>query len=71
MRLRSTRDQRVEVRAIDLVLDLEAGEEIRTEISAKFRRPGITAELAAAGFALEHWWTDDDGDFGLLVARPV
>ena len=71
MRLRSTRDQRVEVRAIDLVLDLEAGEEIRTEISAKFRRPGISAELAAAGFALEHWWTDDDGDFALLVARPV
>ena len=57
--------------AIDLVLDLAAGEEIRTEISAKFRRPGITAELAAAGLQVEHWWTDADDDFALLVARPV
>ena len=53
------------------MLDLAAGEEIRTEISAKFRRPGITEELAAAGLRVEHWWTDADDDFALLVARPV
>ncbi len=70
MRLRSRADQRVEVAAIDLVLELAAGEEIRTEISAKFRRPSLTDELARAGLVLEHWWTDDDGDFALLVARP-
>ncbi len=29
-----------------------------TEISAKFRRDGVTAELAAAGFAPAAWWTD-------------
>ena len=70
MRLRSRETQRVEVAAIDLVLELAAGEEIRTEISAKFRRPSLTDELARAGLVLEHWWTDDAGDFALLVARP-
>ncbi len=70
MRLRSREDQRVEVAAIDLVLELAAGEEIRTEISAKFRRPSLTDELARAGLVLEHWWTDADDDFALLVARP-
>ena len=44
------------------------GEEIRTEISAKFRREGVEAELATAGFALGAWWTDDQGRFALSLA---
>ena len=44
------------------------GEEIRTEISAKFRREGVEAELAAAGFALDRWWTDAAGDFAVSLA---
>ncbi|GAA4698204.1 L-histidine N(alpha)-methyltransferase [Nocardioides nanhaiensis] len=71
MRLRSTIEQRLHVRALDLEVFLERGEEIRTEISSKFRREGIAAELAAAGLDLEHWWTDPAGDFALLLARPV
>ncbi|WP_341924972.1 L-histidine N(alpha)-methyltransferase [Nocardioides psychrotolerans] len=47
------------------------GEEIRTEISAKFRREGVTAELAAAGLELTHWWTDPAGDFALSLSRPT
>ena len=40
-----------------------------TEISAKFRREGLTHELASAGFELEHWWTDRAGDFSLSLSR--
>ncbi len=48
-----------------------AGEEMRTEISAKFRREGVAAELAEAGLALRHWWTDSGGRFGLSLSEPV
>ena len=46
-----------------------AGEELRTEVSAKFRPEGIAAELAAAGFARQAFWTDPDGLFGVSLAR--
>lgn len=71
MRLRSRRDQRVVVRDLDLVVDLAAGEEIRTEISAKFRRERVEVELAGAGLALAAWWTDPAGDFALSLATPA
>ncbi|MQS05615.1 hypothetical protein FNX44_028070, partial [Streptomyces sp. OF1] len=58
MWLRSRRDQRVHLPEIDLTVDFEAGEEMRTEISVKFRREALTAELADAGFTVHHWWTD-------------
>ena len=70
MRLRSILDQRVTLPAIGLAVDFAEGEEIRTEVSAKFRRGGIEAELAAAGFAMRSWWTDDDGQFGLSLSVP-
>ena len=68
MRLRATRDQTVHVRDLDLVVDFAAGEEMRTEISAKFRRSGVEAELSAAGLRLQQWWTDEDGDFAVSLA---
>jgi L-histidine N-alpha-methyltransferase len=68
MRLRSRRDQHVEVRALDLAVDFAEGEEMRTEISAKFRREGVEAELAGAGLRLERWMTDPDGDFALSLS---
>ena len=68
MRLRSEVDQQVRVGALDLVVDFEAGEEMRTEISAKFRREGVESELAAAGLALARWWTDPAGDFALSIS---
>ena len=51
-----------------VTVDLQAGELIRTEISAKFRRRGVEAELADAGLEMAEWWTDADGDFGLCLA---
>jgi L-histidine N-alpha-methyltransferase len=68
MRLRSLRAQRATLSALDLVVEFAAGEEIRTEISAKFRETGVRAELAAAGLDLQHWWTDPDGDFGVSLS---
>ena len=71
MRLESVRDQRVRLEALDLDVDLAAGEQVRTEISTKFRRAGVERELAAAGLRLTHWWTDVDGDFALSLSVPA
>src|SRR6185437_15518621 len=71
MRLRSCADQIVELTGIGLQVRFCAGEEMRTEISAKFRREGVAAELATAGFRMEHWWTDSLGRFGLSLSVPV
>jgi L-histidine N-alpha-methyltransferase len=68
MRLRSRTDQVVTIAALDLQLPFAAGEDVRTEVSAKFRRDGVAAELAAAGLELAHWWTDDAGDFALSLS---
>jgi L-histidine N-alpha-methyltransferase len=43
---------------------------MRTEISAKFRRAGVEAELAAAGLTMTEWWTDPASDFALSLSRP-
>jgi L-histidine N-alpha-methyltransferase len=69
MRLRSSQTQTVNLAAIDLTVEFDAGEEMRTEVSAKFRRQGVERELAAAGLRLTHWWTDDAGDFALSLSR--
>ena len=57
--------------AIDLQVSFGEGEEMRTEVSAKFRRERVAAELAAAGFALAGWWTDEKGRFGLSLSVPA
>ncbi|WP_405010614.1 L-histidine N(alpha)-methyltransferase [Kitasatospora sp. NBC_01539] len=71
MRLRSTRTQTVKIPALDMPVHFEAGEELRTEVSAKFRRERVADELAAAGMRLSHWWTDGGGRFGLSLAEPA
>jgi L-histidine Nalpha-methyltransferase len=69
MRLRSLVAQQVTVADLDLTVSFAAGEEMRTEISAKFRRDGVETELAAAGLELARFWTDPDGDFALSLSR--
>jgi L-histidine N-alpha-methyltransferase len=71
MRLRAGRAQVVHLKRLDLRVEFGAGEELRTEVSAKFRREGVAAELAAAGFAVRQWWTDGAGRFGMSVAQAV
>ncbi|WP_432188716.1 L-histidine N(alpha)-methyltransferase [Streptomyces sp. Tue6028] len=67
MRLRSRAAQTVKIPALDLAVHFARGEELRTEVSAKFREDGVRAELASAGFALTHWWTDAEGRFALSL----
>jgi L-histidine Nalpha-methyltransferase len=69
MRLRSQHAQTVRVPALDLDVSFAAGEEMRTEVSAKFRREGVVAELRAAGLELVEWWTDPAGDFALSLSH--
>lgn len=71
MRLRARAAQNVKIRAVDLVVDFAAEEELRTEISCKFRREGLTAELSRGGFHVRHWWTDRAERFALLLAQPI
>jgi L-histidine N-alpha-methyltransferase len=68
MRLRSLEAQRVGVPGLGLSVDFAAGEEMRTEISAKFTQERVAEELAAAGLRLAQWWTDEPGDFALSLA---
>ncbi|GAA0650002.1 L-histidine N(alpha)-methyltransferase [Streptomyces thermocarboxydovorans] len=68
MRLRSRTTQTVKVPALDLAVDFAQGEELRTEVSAKFREEGVRAELAAAGLELSRWWTDSEGRFALSLS---
>ena len=67
MRLRARRAMHVEIPGVELTVDLTEGEEIRTEISAKFRRLTVESELVAAGFRPLGWWTD--GDYALALVR--
>jgi L-histidine N-alpha-methyltransferase len=71
MRLRAGRDCAVRVEALDLDVELTAGEEIRTEISAKFTPARIADDYAAAGLSLSGWHTDPQERFALSLAAPA
>ncbi|WP_369230988.1 L-histidine N(alpha)-methyltransferase [Streptomyces sp. R21] len=68
MRLRALTAQTVKIPALDLAVDFADGEELRTEISAKFREEGVRSELAASGLELTHWWTDEKNRFALSLS---
>jgi L-histidine N-alpha-methyltransferase len=70
MRLRSTRKQVVRIAALDVTLSFADGDEIRTEISRKFRREAFIRDLSAAGMRLREWYTDDQARFALALAVP-
>jgi L-histidine Nalpha-methyltransferase len=69
MRLRARTSQRVEIAGLGLVVEFAAGEELRTEVSAKFRRDTVARELTAAGLRPSAWWTDAAGDFAVSLAH--
>jgi dimethylhistidine N-methyltransferase len=71
MRLRSSRNQLVHIADLELDVPFAAGEQLRTEISAKFRPAGVAAELDRVGLAVVQFWADPDGDFGLTLAAPA
>ena len=69
MRLRARYDHSVAIPGAGLELEFATGDDIRTEISAKFTPERIARELDAAGFGLERFYTD--GMFGLSLARRL
>jgi L-histidine N-alpha-methyltransferase len=69
MRLRARHEHTTLVRELDLPVHFDAGEEIRTEISAKFTAERLEGDLAAAGLELVRWFTDPDELFALTLAR--
>jgi L-histidine N-alpha-methyltransferase len=71
MALRSTSDQVVTLADLDLQVSFVTGEEMRTEISAKFRRSALETEMEGAGLELMHWWTDAADDFALSLWAPA
>jgi L-histidine N-alpha-methyltransferase len=71
LRLRSVTSQRVRIPGAGLTVSLAAGEMVRTDISARFRRAGLNAELDAAGFAERAWWTDADERFAISLSVPA
>lgn len=68
MRLRSLQAQTVAIEGLGIEVAFAEGEEMRTEISTKFRVDGVQGELAAAGLDPRHFWTDAAFDFGLFLA---
>ncbi|MEU3597122.1 L-histidine N(alpha)-methyltransferase [Streptomyces sp. NPDC006798] len=70
MRLRARSALTVKFPELGIAVPFDAGEEVRTEVSAKFRREGVRDELAAAGLRLTHWWTDRAGRFALSLSAP-
>jgi L-histidine N-alpha-methyltransferase len=71
IRLRSLKNQVVNFEALDMLVAFTAGEEMRTEISTKFLRPGLEGIYAEAGLELTDWWTDEEGLYALSLARST
>jgi L-histidine Nalpha-methyltransferase len=71
MHLRSTRSQRVAIREAAMHVDFDAGETVRTEISAKFTRATVEGCLRDASMRLAAWFTDPAQRFALALATPV
>lgn len=69
MRLRARTPVRCVIEDLGLDVRFASGEELRTEISAKFRLGGVRAELGAAGLTTIGQWTDPAGDFTLTLGR--
>ena len=71
MRLRARREHTTLVRDLGLAVHFDAGEEMRTEISAKFTPERLEGDLSAAGMELIRWFTDPEELFALTLSRAV
>ena len=68
--LRAREAHTVRVHELELDVAFEAGEPLRIEISAKFRREQFELEASQAGLRVESWWTDRAGDFAVALVLP-
>jgi L-histidine N-alpha-methyltransferase len=63
--------QKVPVAALGLEIPFEAGEGMRTEMSAKFIRKSVATTFREAGLRLLGLYTDDEDRFGLALGAPT
>ena len=71
MRLRASREMTVSVKALDLEVHFDQGEELRTEISAKFTPERLDADFKAAGLVFDDLLTDGEGLYGLSLSHTA
>ncbi|MFF2243405.1 L-histidine N(alpha)-methyltransferase [Arthrobacter sp. NPDC058130] len=71
MRLRASRPMLVRLPGVDMDVRFHEGEELRTEISAKFRPEGVVEEVESAGFSAVGQWTDRQNRFAMTLAEAV
>lgn len=70
MRLRSLGACTVHVVGLSMAVGFAPGEEILTEVSAKFTPSQVEEELLRADFVVDEMWGAADGDFLLTLAHP-
>jgi L-histidine N-alpha-methyltransferase len=70
MRLRADRAGDVSLAGAGITVRFEEGEDLLTEISAKFTPERVERELSEAGFVVEGMWGAEDGEFLLTLAHP-
>jgi L-histidine Nalpha-methyltransferase len=71
MHLIARRAMTVTLAELDLTVEFAAREEMCTEVSAKFRLPGVRAMLAEAGFTVIGGWTDPEERMALTLATAA
>jgi len=69
MRLRARHPVHATIAALDLVIDLREGEDLLTEISAKFAPDRFALDLAGHGFTADQTWVSEGDEFALVLAR--
>jgi L-histidine Nalpha-methyltransferase len=70
MRLRAQEATEVLLTGAGITVQFDEGEDLLTEISAKFTPERVEQELTQAGFVLEGIWGAEDGEFLLSLAHP-
>jgi L-histidine N-alpha-methyltransferase len=71
MRLRARKPMLVRLPGVGMDVQFHEGEELRTEISAKFRIEGIASELESAGFSIAGQWTDSQNLYAMTLAEAL
>jgi L-histidine Nalpha-methyltransferase len=70
MRLRAQEPTEVTLSGAGITVQFDEGEDLLTEISAKFTPERVQHELTQAGFVLDGMWGAEEGEFLLSLAHP-
>jgi L-histidine N-alpha-methyltransferase len=70
MLLRARSAQRVSIPGLGIEITFEEGEDLRTEVSAKFTPASIARELDRDGFVVDHQFGVSRGEFLLTLSHP-